>query len=336
MKVSLLYPTIAVLALGTLTEAKISKATDAKKPGYCKQTKDCNTDGVTGYECVALQTTREGLSDMNQCLPTKNNVQVCAGAFPGLCPTYVSWGGKYAKISPVCAYIAPANNAKCAKDAQADSKKGEVVCIPNLKDADDKALDAIYGCVDYDSGKLLFGAKSGGEKLDQSMEYIKGINKACMNPKNTAQLEGMLCSGRGTCVPKSATSIEYMCQCNMGYQGVFCQSIESNECANKAQCRAGVCNLQKNECECPAGTGGAQCNECVAGAGNSTCGGQGTCTDKKCVCTDGYRGEHFTVAPAKKSKSENATNADAAAEGTGSSLSSSLLLFPWPWLLRPL
>lgn len=289
---------LAVIALAALGLAAVDNAhaykpgkvssggsSSAKsQPGFCTEQEDCK---VAGYECVALQTTRAGAADVKQCLPKKEDTDVCSGQFPGLCPSFSSWTEPYKLISSVCAYK-PAK--KCAKDPNGPSVKGEVVCVPGAKDADGDELSVIYGCVDVDvdERKLGFTDKEDAGKLAKKLDTANTVIEACLDANSTSQL---LCSGHGTCLAKSAASLEYECRCNVGYSGQYCEEKDSNKCALPGQCSAGECNLDKQVCECPAGTTGNQCGDCDASS-SSACNDNGKCVNKKCTCDSGFLGDH--------------------------------------------
>ncbi|GLD92778.1 hypothetical protein PINS_up001357 [Pythium insidiosum] len=273
-----------------------------KQPGFCLEPKDCK---VAGYECVALQTTREGTEEVKQCLPKKAEEDVCAGQYPGLCPSFSSWTEPYKLINSVCTYR-PAK--KCAKDPTGESVKGEVVCVPNAKDADGNPLQVIYGCVDVDitNRKVGFTDKEDSAKLALKLKTVDAVMETCLNPK-ARNGTGLLCSGHGTCVTSVSGSLEYKCRCNVGYSGDFCDMKDSNKCALPGQCSAGECNLEKQACECPAGTTGNQCADCDS-TSDKACNGNGKCNNKQCTCNDGFFGDHCdkevkTPAPSKAAAS---------------------------------
>ncbi|GAB9465509.1 hypothetical protein Gpo141_00002916 [Globisporangium polare] len=303
---------------------KDSTSTDSTdRPGICKDTTECSKD----YVCVALQTTRDSTVAVKQCLPKENESDVCAGQLAGLCPTFSSWKAPYNAISSVCTYM-PADN--CAKNATAESVKGELMCIVGAKDSSGKEIDAIYGCVDYDpkSNKLLFGDSDAGTKLAKTLKTADALAETCLNTASNST-SGLLCSGQGTCLPNSIGSLEYKCKCNIGYDGDYCEKVVSNKCALPGQCATGVCNLTTKVCECAAGTTGPQCSQCDA-TSSDACNGKGTCSNTTCACNDGWEGLQCTKQVKKTVKastsndtitsSANTTVPDSAAPAAKTSL----------------
>nr|CCA17120.1 conserved hypothetical protein [Albugo laibachii Nc14] len=238
-------------------------------PGQCKDDSTCKKK-APGYACVSVQTTRERVRDVKQCLPNVNTGDTCTGTTPGLCPSFATWPTTYKSISAVCAYILP--DAKCAEDGDA-KKRGTVNCL-ELPDDSGDTISVIFGCVDslVREKRLLFEKKSTSDKLAKLLDYPTIISKMCVNPNAS----DILCSGQGTCGPKNQGSLNFTCLCNVGYAGKFCQRIDSNRCTNEGQCAAGTCNLSKQECECEEGTTGNQCAFCDPSSPKA-CNGKGSC-----------------------------------------------------------
>lgn len=304
MALAALYTAEANPMIGFSAAKATSTADATDRPGICKDTTECSK----GYECVALQTTRDSTVAVKQCLPKENESDVCAGQLSGLCPTFSSWKAPYNAISSVCTYK-PADN--CAKNATAESVKGELLCVAGAKDANGKDLDVIYGCVDFDpkNKKLLFGDSDTASKLSKTLQTSDALIDSCLNTASNST-SGLLCTGQGTCLPDSVASLEYKCKCNVGYDGDFCEEVSSNKCALPGQCATGVCNLTTKECECAAGTTGDQCSECDA-TSDKACNSKGKCSSKKCVCEDGWEGLQCTKQVKKtvvKSKSGSSSN----------------------------
>lgn len=274
----------AVAAVAVLSGA----ANAQKEDGWCKDTKNCEK----GYECVSVQTTRGGATEVKQCLPTKSNYGVCSGLQPGLCPSFSTWSTKYKSISSVCAYFAPGKGIKCAKEGD-EPEKGEVACI-DVMDSDNETVSVFYGCVDFDGSGLLFQQGSESDKLTTRFDFAEIVRDSCLNPKNEAGSD-VVCSGRGTCAPDSAKSVKYSCKCNVGYDGKYCQRINSNECALPSQCAAGTCDLTKQVCKCEDGTRGDQCAECDPDSPDA-CNKRGKCLAQNgtsmCQCEERYAGAH--------------------------------------------
>ncbi|CAI5733164.1 unnamed protein product [Hyaloperonospora brassicae] len=281
---------LALVALSQQVAAK-SKA-DKERPGICKETEDC---AVAGYECVALQTTRSGTDTVKQCLPKVQDTDVCSGQFPGLCPTFSSWPSPYNEISSVCTYK-PAEKCVSGKKASDDG----VICVSGAKDSKGKSIDAIYGCVDFDTSALevLFGEDEATEFSD-NLGTTAALVENCLSTNATSN-STLLCSGQGT--------------------GDSCDVIDSNKCQLPGQCATGECNLETKECECAAGTTGDQCSECDP-TSKEACNGKGTCAASMCECEEGWEGLHCTKESAvpkesKSSKDAKPSNSTATSSGT--------------------
>ncbi|KAG6612729.1 Apoptotic ATPase [Phytophthora cinnamomi] len=298
---------LALLALSQQVAAK-KKSEDKDRPGMCEETEDCTADG---YQCVALQTTRSDTETVKQCLPKEQDTDVCSGQYPGLCPTFSSWVSPYNQISSVCTYK-PAE--KCVTGSKSSSGEG-VICVSGAEDSNGKSIDVIYGCVDFDTSALevLFGEKE-ATKLADDLGTSSALIENCLSTNATSN-STLLCSGQGTCVPDSIGSLSYMCRCNVGYSGDFCDNIDSNKCQLPGQCATGVCNLDTQQCECAAGTTGDQCSECDA-TSDKACNGKGTCSNKKCECEDGWEGLQCTKESAKKKKTKSSSSKASSSEST--------------------
>ncbi|KAF1329196.1 Apoptotic atpase, partial [Globisporangium splendens] len=309
----------ATLALAALYQAeairminfssKVATATeDTDRPGICKDTTECSS----GYECTALQTTRDATVAVKQCLPKAVESDVCAGQYAGLCPTFSSWKSPYNQISSVCTYMTADN---CAKDTSAKSVKGELMCVAGAQDHDGNEIEVIYGCVDYDpkNKKLLFGDSDKSFKLSKTLDTAAALTDSCLNT-NANSTSGLLCSGQGTCLPTTIASLEYTCKCNVGYSGNYCDKVESNKCALPGQCATGVCNLTTKECECAAGTTGNQCSECDS-TSSKACNSKGTCSNTTCVCNDGWEGLQCTK-QVKKTTVKSTVNSTASSSNS--------------------
>jgi hypothetical protein len=324
---------LALVVAALVATASVDGATN--RPGSCKDDKDCTAD----YTCVSVQTTREGVINVKQCLPTKKGTPVCTGIIPGLCPSFsTTWGAAFRQISSVCAYILPeGKNIKCLADPT-NSTKGGVECLFVQNPANtSEQLGVIYGCVDFDGQRLLFDKKSKSDKIASSFNYSEIIEKSCVNPKNP-QGSTFVCSSQGTCSPSSANSMSYSCKCNIGFQGKYCEKIVNNECYHDGVCGGGSCDLVKNECkDCPPGTMGnkcAQCDpsydatkvcgghgKCVASSGDSTLGADGsaassgTSSSNSTSSSSGSSDSKTTKAPSKTTKAPSTTS-----DGSGSAM----------------
>lgn len=305
---------LALLAVSKHVAAKGKSEKD--RPGICEDTEDCTTKG---YECVALQTTRAGTDTVKQCLPKKQDTDVCSGQYPGLCPTFSSWASPYNQISSVCTYK-PAE--KCVSGSSKSGSDGGVICVGGAKDPKGKSIDVIYGCVDFDTGALevQFGEDEATELADK-LGTASALIESCLST-NASSNSTLLCSGQGTCVPDSMGSLNYTCRCNVGYSGDFCSFVDSNKCQMPGQCATGVCNLESQECECEAGTTGNQCSECDASS-EKACNSKGTCTNSACKCEEGWEGLQCTKESAVQKKSKSKSSDTTTNSGTTSGAISS-------------
>lgn len=297
----------ATVSYSFVSTGSSSSSTSSDRPGNCKDTTDC----TSGYACVALQTTRSSTVTVKQCLPS-NTTAICSGTSMGLCPTFSSWVSPYNQISSVCTYI-PADN--CASSSATKSVKGTLTCITGAHDLTGESVDAIYGCVDFDptNEKLLFGDKTDAAKLAKTLDTAAELMNSCLDTSANST-SGLLCSGQGTCLPVGVAQLNYTCECNTGYNGTYCEGVESNKCQLPGQCATGVCNLTTQECECASGTTGDQCSECDPTSADA-CSGKGTCSDSVCECDDGYEGLQCQK---KVKKVSNSTSSSSKAKSDGS------------------
>lgn len=333
---------LALVVAALVATASVDGQTK-NRPGYCKDDKGCATD----YTCVAVQTTRDGVENVKQCLPMKAGSPVCTGMVPGLCPSFsTTWGAAFRQISSVCAYILPEGKGiKCLTDPT-NSTKGGVECLfVQNPGKTSEQLGVIYGCVDFDGKRLLFDKTSKSDKIASSFNYSETIAANCVNPKNP-QGSTFVCSSQGTCSPNSASSMSYSCKCNIGFQGKYCEKIINNQCYNDGVCGGGSCDLVKNECtDCPAGTMGnkcAQCDpnydstkvcgghgKCVAGSGDSTLGADGSASGTTSKPTSSSNSSssgtgETTRAPSKTTKAPKKSDGSGSSEGAGTVTAPSL------------
>lgn len=265
---------VAYLATIAAMLAAVKAESGSGQAGYCKDDTSCETN----YVCISVQTTRSGIEDVKQCLPYTKEGDVCSGTYPGLCPSFSTWDTAFQSISSVCAYQLPSGTDQCLNGSFSGSDtSGYVSCMDITEGSGSTAesVGVIYGCVDFDGTNLLFEEKSDNWDLSENMNYTAVINEGCVNPNNDADSD-VVCSGRGTCAPYSSGSMDYYCECNVGYNGTYCQKVVSNKCTLESQCQAGTCNLTTQECECDAGTTGDQCAYCDP-TSSKACNGHGTC-----------------------------------------------------------
>ncbi|CEG42762.1 Epidermal growth factor-like domain [Plasmopara halstedii] len=292
----------AIAAVCTTAEA----ASGSGQPGYCKNDDSCEDN----YVCISVQTTRSGIEDVKQCLPYEREGDVCSGTFPGLCPSFSTWKTAFQSISSVCAYQLPSGTDQCLNDSFSGSNTdGYVSCMDMTAGSGSEAVTAgvIFACVDFDGSNLLFDEDSDNYALSREMNYTGVINEGCVNPNN-AEDSDVVCSGRGTCTPDSPGSRQFYCECNVGYNGTYCQGIESNKCTLESQCQAGTCNLTTQECECEEGTTGDQCAFCDPSS-SKACNGRGSCVAAPSVAPGG---SNTTSAPSGSAAADtNVTGSDA-------------------------
>ncbi|KAL3672920.1 hypothetical protein V7S43_002222 [Phytophthora oleae] len=265
---------IAAIAAIAAMLAAVKADSGSGEPGYCEDDTSCEED----YVCISVQTTRSGIEDVKQCLPYTTEGDVCSGTFPGLCPSFSTWKTAFQSISSVCAYQLPSGTDQCLNSTFSGSDTtGYVSCMDITEGSGSTAesVGVIYGCVDFDGTNLLFEEDSDNWDLSEQMNYTAVINEGCVNPNNNEDSD-VVCSGRGTCSPYSSGSMQYYCECNVGYNGTYCQRVESNKCTLESQCQAGTCNLTTQECECDEGTTGDQCAYCDP-TSSKACNGKGTC-----------------------------------------------------------
>lgn len=265
---------VAYLATIAAMLAAVKAESGSGQAGYCKDDTSCEDN----YVCISVQTTRSGIEDVKQCLPYTTEGDVCSGTYPGLCPSFSTWDTAFQSISSVCAYQLPSGTDQCLNGSFSGSDtSGYVSCMDITEGSGSTAesVGVIYGCVDFDGTNLLFEENSDNWDLSENMNYTAVINEGCVNPNNDADSD-VVCSGRGTCAPYSSGSMDYYCECNVGYNGTYCQKVVSNKCTLESQCQAGTCNLTTQECECDEGTTGDQCAYCDP-TSSKACNGHGTC-----------------------------------------------------------
>lgn len=287
------------------------------QPGYCDDDEDCNKD-TSGYVCVSVQTTREGIEDVKQCLPYNQTGDVCSGTSPGLCPSFSTWDTDFQSISAICAYFVPDSGTNCLTSSFSGSDTdGYVECLSVTEGSGSSAetLGVLYGCVDYDGSNLLFEEDSDSWTLANELNMSGIVDAGCMNPTDN----DVVCSGRGTCAPTSANSLSYGCECNVGYNGTYCQKVVSNACTTEAQCAAGTCNLTTKQCECEAGTTGDQCAYCDPSS-SKACNGHGTCVAGSASASDESAAGTVTAAGSGSdatSTSEATVGSESGSESSG-------------------
>ncbi|CAH0479118.1 unnamed protein product [Peronospora belbahrii] len=273
--------------------AAIKAESGSGEPGYCEDDKSCEDN----YVCISVQTTRSGIEDVKQCLPYAAEGDVCSGTFSGLCPSFSTWNTAFQSISSVCAYQLPSGTDQCLNNTFSGSDTDGFVSCVNIREGSGSSAEnvgVIYGCVDFDGTNLLFDEDSDNWELSSQMNYTAVINAGCVNPKN-GENSDVVCSGRGTCAPGSSGGMDYECQCNIGYNGTYCQKIVSNKCTLESQCQAGTCNLATQECECEEGTTGDQCAYCDPESPKA-CNGQGTCVPAVTSTDASLAGNNITTA----------------------------------------
>ncbi|RLN88230.1 hypothetical protein BBJ28_00001576 [Nothophytophthora sp. Chile5] len=304
--------TAAVMVTFPLAQAESGSG----QAGYCKDDTSCETN----YVCISVQTTRSGIEDVKQCLPYTTEGDVCSGVYSGLCPSFSTWDTAFQSISSVCAYQLPSGTDQCLNGTQSFSGSttdGYVTCVDITEGSGSSAesVGVIFGCVDFDGTNLLFEENSDNWAMSETMNYTAVINDGCVNPNNGADSD-VVCSGRGTCAPFSSGSMDYQCDCNVGYNGTYCQKVVSNKCTLESQCQAGTCNLTTQECECDAGTTGDQCAYCELGS-SKACNGHGTCVAASSSSSSTATSGSSTTSTTAGSSASAGTVVAAGSDGSG-------------------
>ncbi|ETV92174.1 hypothetical protein H310_13421 [Aphanomyces invadans] len=317
------------------TSAPISETVFKSQPGVCNAGgTECKKFG-TEYECVAVQSSAAGLSNLAQCVKkvSQDGSRVCVGNSAGVCPTFGAWPLKFRNVQPICAFVP---DPKCT---QATTANGQVVAARMLQEATTTTkapvtcyrqevpltngsvalVNGIYKCIDRD----LYRTKNYG------LEYTEKQIKACQGNTTNGFSNG-LCNGHGTCAPTSAFSTQYACKCNQGYDPKDnCNVPVGNVCDGLGQCGAlGQCDPKDGKCICKPGSKGNQCADCditseaaCSGPSNGKCG-----PDAKCVCATGWGGpqcetKSVTEPPPKTTAAPDVTPAPSSAVATGLSVS---------------
>ncbi|TMW65908.1 hypothetical protein Poli38472_003673 [Pythium oligandrum] len=275
-------------------------------PGRCLATKDCAVYG-SGLECIAVDSNTKGLEKLSMCIPSGS---ICSGQIAGSCPTFSSWPATYRKVMTVCAFTVVENCDKqiavtvkqtttgsgsgqttgegeiTVGDSSGSSSNTTVECYKRTFTAnnENKTVNGIYKCLD--ARKYIQENLGHITNLTNSHIISCGGDPTSTTPK--------LCSGQGTCSPKTAFVQEYECKCNAGYSGTLCANVTSNVCSNLGQCgSSGTCVLTAGQtsgtCTCKAGSTGNQCSSCDASS-SSACNGNGKCDSGVCSCNSGYSG----------------------------------------------
>lgn len=246
----------------------------AVNPGQCSKQEDCSSS----YACIALETSRKGITRAAQCTPPVT----CAGLESGYCPTFTGWQKAYRSITSVCGLREPTN---CRQDPNnVDVDDDDLVDCEKVQINDSEYL-MIYACMDALEYK----------------EKQRGFNYTSEQLKNCASQEGDddgVCNGHGTCVPLEdfrGNFLNYTCRCYVGYKNEDnCLQASSNQCNIPGQCAKGSCNLVTGECECEDGYTGLQCIECDPNAiPELQCNNRGICqSNGTCKCDSEYTGTY--------------------------------------------
>ncbi|TYZ56916.1 hypothetical protein PybrP1_001899 [[Pythium] brassicae (nom. inval.)] len=284
---------VSTLALSVSVAHAAQSAADF--PGICKSEADCKVYG-TNYACVSVDSSVAGLETLSMCIPGGT---VCSGQISGACPTFAAWPKAYRVVQPVCVLVPVLNcnkkfavSAGSATGTNADvgaastTGSGTVECyVRNFTTATQyKVVEGIYQCVDY------------AKYLSSNFGYLQNLTDATTAACAYSSITQTLCSGQGTCAPKSSFAQEYQCKCNKGYDGTAnCSTVTSNQCSSLGQCGTlGTCTVaagaSTGTCSCKAGSTGNQCTKCDA-TSTSACSGHGTCdASGVCTCASKYSG----------------------------------------------
>lgn len=270
-------------------------------PGICTSVADCKVYGGN-YACVSVDSSVAGLENLSMCVPGGDTV--CSGQISGACPTFAAWPKAYRVVQPVCVLVPVLNcNKKFAVSAgstagtdagvgaASTTGSGTVECyVRNFTTTTQyKVVEGIYQCVDY------------AKYLSSNFGYLQNLTDATTAACAYNSTAKTLCSGQGTCTPKSSFAQEYQCKCNKGYDGTAnCSTVTSNQCSSLGQCGTlGTCTVSAGaatgSCSCKAGSTGNQCTKCDA-TSTSACNSHGTCdaTSGVCTCAAKYSGTFCT------------------------------------------
>ena len=260
------------------------------RPGQCKTDKDCDRYG--GATCVSVENDIVNVELASQCVFGDPQTEICGGLVPGKCPTFSSWTKKYQDIQPICAFIDPGNCGEPGATSEENKRKNKVECATLVVPGETKRLKdikvtGIYACVD----RQMYVNENLGHTKNQTDTHLEN----CAG--NETVSDALLCNGQGTCAADGKQSLNYRCQCNLGYsESDNCFEASSNACDAFGQCgEGGSCNTDKSSCECEEGVSGDQCSGCQDDTG---CNGQGTCVKQTvgsevgdCKCNEGFEGD---------------------------------------------
>ncbi|KAG8178281.1 hypothetical protein JTE90_001317 [Oedothorax gibbosus] len=104
-----------------------------------------------------------------------------------------------------------------------------------------------------------------------------------------------LCTNGGTCIQDPNG---FICSCPLGYEGMFCEKVDSTNCQVYPCRNGGTCvNTSSGfNCMCSEGISGSRCEETLRCSPDS-CENGGTCVEQlsgnaTCLCPPGYSGTH--------------------------------------------
>lgn len=318
---------VSTLALSAAVADAAQSAADF--PGICTSVSDCKAYG-SNYACVSVDSSVAGLENLSMCIPGDT---VCSGQISGACPTFAAWPKAYRVVQPVCVLVPVPNcnkkfavSAGSAADDDADvgaastSGSGTVECyVRNFTTATEyKVVEGIYQCVDY------------AKYLSSNYGYLQNLTDATTAACAYSSTAKTLCSGQGTCAPKSSFAQEYQCKCNKGYDGTAnCSTVTSNQCSSLGQCGTlGTCTVATGSatgtCTCKPGSTGDQCTKCDASS-TSACNGHGTCdANGVCTCAAKWSGTFCTDSNSTTSSPTPSTTTKSGSAGMSSLLAAAI------------
>lgn len=212
------------------------------------------------------------------------------------------------------------NKTACSSGSTCVNTIGSYQCIDASSDPCSKN-QCIHGtCSSFSGGfQCLCDDGFSGSYCESGTDHCIGHKCApgsnCINDVNTYFCDcppgktGQFCNktdcsalpgicNQGSCIDSPLSEKSFECQCDLGWEGEFC-NIDTNECRSKNICtNNGTCvNLPgSSRCDCARGFGGAFCEEPLDVCRDITCQNNGTCirtadNTPVCQCKPGFIGK---------------------------------------------